>query len=158
MARPLSNIEYATFMTEVQPDSLGLPDWGGIVSWGGEFVLMFKMPSGEWALSDVTDGIPTSSGVIMPMDYLRNVPGVQTSAIGVFLYSIPANFMATALEKAAEAGNLASSYVQWTAQQVGDAISAILKPISSALPLTPIIVGTIAVLAFLYLPHPRKSS
>jgi hypothetical protein len=154
MPRPLSNIEYATFLSDVQPDSLGLPDWGGIAQWGGEYVLMFKMPSGEWALSDISDGIPSAAGTIMPADYLRNVPVYQPSGLEVFIYSLPQNFMASALQTTAAAGALASGVVTWTAEQVANAIKPIL---AAGIPIGPIAVAALVLLALIYLPKPRQA-
>lgn len=151
MARALSNIEYVTFLQDVQPDSLGLPDWGGMAQWGGEYVLMFKMPSGEWALSDVTSGIPYGGTVIDPATYLRNVPSYQPSGLEVFIYSLPANFMQAALEDAAAAGQLASNTIKWTAEQVANAI----KPSIDA-GLGPIAVAALVLLALIYIPAPKR--
>jgi hypothetical protein len=65
MPRRLSNIEYATFLTEIDVQSLGFPPWGGIVQWGSQDVLVF-LGTKQWNdvvqdyaqqifLSDVTD-------------------------------------------------------------------------------------------------------
>jgi hypothetical protein len=105
MPRPLSNIEWATFMTEVQPDSLGLPQWGGILNWDktGQYVLMFKMPDGSgWALTDVSDGIPAGSQVIPIQVYLQNVPTAPWS--NSILYWTPLGLTMSALAYLASGG------------------------------------------------------
>lgn len=153
MPFPLSSADYDSFIQAVNPDVLGLPDWGGIAQWNGRYVLMFKMPSGDWALSDVTGGIPYGSTTISIADYVKNVPSYQPNASDVFIYSLPANFMAVALEDAAAASALATKTVNWTAEQVADAIA----PIANAVSLGPIAIGALVILALIYLPKPRRS-
>jgi hypothetical protein len=152
MARPLSNIEWATFMTEVQPDNLGLPAWGGIVNWGGEYVLCFKMPSGEWALSDVTDGIPSQGQIIPITTYLQNIPSSQPSWAHVFVYSLPANMAQVALQDTAAIGSLATQALQITEQMIGDALKGIIQPAAEALTpaLWPIAIAAMVVLFVMY--------
>jgi hypothetical protein len=89
----------------------------------------------------------------MPADYLKNIPGEQTSNGAAFIYSLPQSFMTTALTDAAAVGNLASGYIQWTTQQIADA----LKPFGGVLPpIGPIVVAALVLLALIYLPKPRR--
>ena len=41
MPRRLSNIEWATFLTDIDVPALNLPPWGGIVEWGAQDILVF---------------------------------------------------------------------------------------------------------------------
>lgn len=153
MARALSNTQYASFLQDVQPDSLNLPQWGGIAQWSGLYVLMYKMTSGEWALSDITSGIPYGGTVVPVADYVKQLPSYQPSWTETFIYAIPVNFMAAAAEYAADAGALATQ----TAQVGGDTIRAALQPLiqSIVLPLAPMIVAALILFGVLYAPKPR---
>jgi len=152
MARALSDLEYVTFLDDVQPDSLGLPDWGAIVQWGGEFVLAFKMPSGEWALSDVTGGIPYGSTVIPIQTYIANVPRTQAGPLQTFIYSLAPESMATAAQALASVQALGSGAAQYTAQQVADAFSKLIGGVSTGLgpALIPLAAIAVAVLVLMY--------
>jgi hypothetical protein len=150
---PLSYLDYVAFIADVKPDSLSLPDWGGIAQWDGKYVLMFKMPSGEWALSDVTGGIPYGGNTIDVATYLKQMPSYQPSWSEVFIYSLAPNFMQQAAQYAADAGALATSVATVT----GSTIAAAFAPIAANVvaPLTPILIAALVVLAVIYVPKPR---
>jgi hypothetical protein len=157
MPRALSNIEYVTFLDEVKPDTLGLPAWGGITQWGGEYVLMFQMPTGEWALSDVTDGIPYGGTVIPINTYIANVTK-YISPSGWSVWDVGAESMQTALQAVASIGQLASQATQFSVQQVADALQKVLSGASKGLgsSILPLAVIAIAIV-FLYV-NPKKAS
>lgn len=113
---PLSIGDYQAFVSEVGIDTIyALPQWGGIFNWHGRYILAYVKPAGDFALTDITGGIPDSSvpGGMIPVDSLiRNMPATQTSSLGVFLYSIPANFLQVAKEDAiATAGAIGGAIV-----------------------------------------------
>jgi hypothetical protein len=150
----LSDADHLQFLTEVNPDSLGLPQWGGIAQWHGRYILMFLMPNSDnilsdsWALSDISDGIPFGNTTINVQTYLQNIPSSGPTYWGTFWGTLPANFMAQAAEVTAAAGALASETVVWTAQQVGAVVSGITAPVLNAatVPLAMIAAIAIAVL------------
>jgi hypothetical protein len=152
MPRRLSNIEWITFLNEVQPDHLSLPDWGGIANWGGTYVLMFKMPSGEWALSDISDGIPYGASIVPVQDYLATVPSYQPSWTTTFIYSIPQNVAAVALQYAAGAGSLVTQTVNVTADEIASILQKLLAGATSGLgpALWPVALIGVAVLVIMY--------
>ena len=157
MARALSSLEYVTFMDEVMPDSLEIPPWGSIVQWGGLYVLVFHLPSGEWALSDITQGIPYGSTVIPVDTYLQNFNKQQIGATDAFWFSLPENFMQVALEGAAKVEALATQQAGVAAQTVADAFQKLLTGASAGLggALIPLAIVAAVVLVFVY--GPKKA-
>lgn len=130
----LSPDERNRFTNDVgQSTFRALPQWGGIIGWQGRFILAFQKPDFTWALTDVSDGIPSGDTVIPIATVIGNVPKNQTSTWNVFWYSLPQNFLDVAKESAAAA-------VQ----------SVVLNPYTDIL-----IIAAIAVFALLYLPRPR---
>jgi hypothetical protein len=114
---------------------------------------MFKMPSGEWALSDITGGIPWGGSTIDAATYLRTLPSYQPSWTTSFIYSIPQNFMATVGQYAADVGALGIA----GANILGSVFAAAIQPIAATLPLTPIIVAAVVVLALIYVPKSKSA-
>lgn len=152
MARMLSNLEYVTFLQDVQPDSLNLPAWGAVILWANEYVLAFKMPSGEWALTDITDGVPYGSTVIPVQQYLANVPRYQVSSLDVFVYSIPQSVAQSTLELAADLGALGSAVTSYTSEQVASAFQNLVGGLSTGLgpALLPLAAIALVVLVVMY--------
>jgi len=163
MPRPLSNPEWAAFMQSPNPATLNFPPWGGVVNWGGtgQYVLCFQMPSdGSWALSDITDGVPWGgapggSGVVPVQQYLQTVNSATAPDGSVFWNALPANFMQSAINFAAQAGALATQGVTITAQTVGQALQSILGGAASGLQPLGIPIALVEILIILFL-IPRK--
>lgn len=151
MSRRLSNPEYAAFLQEVDLNTMGLPQWGGIVEWGGQFVMVYHAPAGDWQLTDVTDGIPSGAGVVPIRDVVSTVPRNATSSWNVFWYSLPQNFLDVAGERAKQIGD-ATVYV---AQTVGTAAGAITGPLLGNLTIPLIALGIAAL--FLYGPSLKRA-
>lgn len=136
---PLSATDESAFVNDVGWEALGsLPDWGGIIVWRGRSVLVFPKTNGTYAFTDITDGIPAGSTTIPVSLLIENVPKTQTSTFGVFLYSLPQNFYAVAVEKA-----------KTLASDAGE----VIQPLIPGLGLTAIIV--IGILIYLYAPRTR---
>jgi hypothetical protein len=100
MTRPLNNHEYFAFLDDVHvfvpyetgdPRAYDPPPWGGIVEWEGMFVLVYPLPNGEVALTDITDGIPMGDRIIRVQDYLATVPTRETP--GARIYGLAEGFM-----------------------------------------------------------------
>lgn len=140
---PLSTSDREAFMSSLNWGTLySLPQWGGIFEWQNRYILVFPKPNGDYALTDVSGGIPDSSvpgGMIPIASVIKNIPKTQTSSLAVFFYSLPSNFMAVAKEDAIA---------------VASGAGEILSPLLPAFSLTAIIV--LGVLAFIYLPRPRS--
>ena len=135
MPRRLSNIEWVTFQQEVDLNALGLPPWGGVISWHDMDVLAFKAVSGEWYLTDVSD----------LSDRFAAYPKVYVPEWKVFLYSLPESVM----QSAAAAPEIISNAVIWTAAKVGETAGALVKPLT--LPL--VILGLVTVLLIMREAH-----
>src|SRR6266478_522678 len=88
MARRLSNLEWGTFLHEVDVRSIGFPPWGGVVEWGGMQVLVYIGPAGEVFLTDVS-GSQFASNFVKTWD-----PNSQ-----VWWYHLPRETMATIVQQ-----------------------------------------------------------
>lgn len=99
---PLSEADRQQFIPDVGISYLwALPSWGGIAQWHGRYILVYLRPDGVYALTDISGGIPDSGapGGVIPVEaIIHNMPTTQTSSVGVFLYSLPANFIESAKE------------------------------------------------------------
>jgi hypothetical protein len=162
MPRSLSNLEYATFLSEVHPETLGLPAWGGITLWGNQYVLMFQLPSGDplqdeifgysgqWALSDVSDGIPYGATVIPIQTYIGSV-NKYISPSGWSVWDVGSDAMQAALKGVAAAAALAAQATQFSVQQISDALQKVLGGAAAGLgsALWPLAIVAAAII-FLY--------
>lgn len=139
---PLSASDQDAFINDVGVGTLyAMPDWGGIVVWRNRAILAYQKPNGDFALTDISGGIPDAGvpgGMIPATSLVKNMPTQQTSAFGVFVYSLPANFLQVAREDA-----LATT----------TAIGETIQPLIPALSLTAILV--VGVLIYMYAPRPR---
>jgi len=140
---------------------LNFPPWGGVVNWGGtgQFVLCFQMPSGEWALSDITDGVPWNNQIIPVQQYLQSMPSSMTSAGDVFWNTLPANFMQSTLEFAANVGALAKQtlhgvggIMQVSAEEIAAILAKLLAGVTPTLStlLVPVALVAAVVLFTMY--------
>jgi hypothetical protein len=133
-------------MQSPNPDTLGFPQWGGVVNWGGngQYILCFNLPQGTqwggWALTDITDGIPFGDQVIPAQQYLANIPSSQTPAGDIFWNTLPSNFMQEALTFASNAGQVVTRGVQAvggiatiTADQIAQIFKALAAGVTPAL-------------------------
>jgi hypothetical protein len=140
---PLSKQDYADFVNDVGFYRLStMPDWGTIFFWRNRYVLAFQKVDDTFALTDISGGIPTTrvaSGVIPAEILVHNTPTTQTSTFGVFMFSLPSNFMDIAIEKAKAAAATGAE---------------IIAPLVPALGITSLII--IGVLVFMYAPRPRS--
>jgi hypothetical protein len=140
---PLSASDYSQFMNEAGPALSGLPSWGGIIEWHNRYVLAFYDAVGNWRLTDISGGVPTSRGTVPISALLSDIPRTETPAWEVFLYTLPGNFLDVATERA---GQIAAAG--------GSVVDAAIKPL---LPdLMPLAVIAVAVLAFMYLPRAKS--
>ena len=158
--RPLSNMEYVSFMDSVDPDSLSIPQWGSIVGWDGRYVLAFKRPDGQWALTDVTGGIPWRDQMIPIAAVLAEMPVHYEGPTA--LYSLGVSFGDTVARAAAALGYVigwtaveVNAAVQAVATSVGQAAGGILAPTVSSLTVPLIAIGIAALI--IYLPKPRSA-
>jgi hypothetical protein len=139
---PLSNDDRNQFINDVGFSALSsMPDWGSIFIWNNRVVLAFRDALGSYRLTDITMGIPNPNapnGVLESSFLIANMPKTQTSSFGVFMYSLPQNFVDIAIEKAKAA-----------TQTIADIAQPLVFP-------TGIIVGiAVVVLYFVYGPHRR---
>ncbi len=137
---PLSDADRNQLINDVGYSALSsMPDWGSIFVWNNRVVLAFRDALGNYRLTDITMGIPVASapnGVLESSYLIASMPKTQTSSFGVFMYSLPQNFMDIAIEKAKAA-----------AQTVGEIVQPLVLP-------TGLIVGiAVVVLYFVYGPH-----
>jgi len=135
MSRRLSNIEFGTFLHDVDVRRLNLPPWGGIVEWYNQKILVYLRPQ-EVFLTDVTDEPELLSNIVKQYD----------SSAGVWYYRIPEEFLRRSVEVAEQAGNLASQVVE-NIPEIG-AWSERMGTLA--------IVGGLIVLAVLYVPRPSR--
>ena len=129
MPRRLSNIEWATFLHDVDVNRLNLPSWGGAVDWGGLQILVFHGASGEWFLTDISDSPQLIAGY----------PATQDPWGKVWLYSLPEATM----ESIKEAPGVIASAVVATATEVGKTAGVLTGPLLSNLTVPLIVVGII---------------
>ena len=137
---PLSDDDRNQMINDVGFSALGsMPDWGSIFIWRNRVVLAFRDALGSYRLTDITMGIPVPSapgGVLDASILLQDMPKTQTSSFGVFMYSLPQNFIDIAVEKA-----------KALSQTVGDIVQPLVLPIGT------IIGVAVVVLYFVYGPH-----
>jgi len=129
MPRRLSNIEWATFLQDVDVNALNLPSWGGVVDWGGLQILVFHAGSGEWFLTDISDSPQLFAGY----------PRTQDPWAKVYITSLPES----AVESIVAAPGVIASAVVATASEVGKTAGALTGPLLSNLTLPLIVVGII---------------
>src|SRR6266576_213509 len=130
MPRRLSNIEWATFLQDVDVNALNLPSWGGVVDWGGLQILVFHGGSGEWFLTDISDSPQLFAG------YPRTEDPWGKAA----LYALPEATM----ESIVAAPGVIASAVVATASEVGKTAGVLTGPLLSNLTLPLIVVGILA--------------
>lgn len=140
MPRRLSNIEWATFLKDIDGALIGLPPWGGIVHWNGIDVLVFIGANGEVNTTDVTDLGPAWESQVNQTS--------QPTEAEVFLYSLPENVVQVMAEDAKAAGQVLITTVQIVGQAIGAGLGAATKPLFENLGPVLIVVGL--VLAYAY--------
>jgi hypothetical protein len=145
MARRLSDMEWATFLSQVNVPALGLPPWGGVVEWQGMEVLVYIGPSGEVFTTDISDN-PQLLAEYQSSQYRIFDPNSQ-----VWWYNLPQQLLTTTINDAIAAGQVVQSTITLITTTAGQAAGNIIKPIVE--PLTPVLIGVGLLLALMYLPR-----
>lgn len=139
MARRLSNMEWATFLHEVDIAALKLPPWGGIVEWNSMLVLVYIGPSGEVFLTDLTGN----------QQFVANFQRNWDATSSVFWYHIPRETMAAIVEGSKGALVATQAIVKTVGDAAGSLTSPLLVPLLKELRV-PIVIALV-ILAFIYL-------
>ena len=147
MARRLSDMEWATFLSEVNVPALGLPPWGGVVQWSGMDVLVYIGPSGEVFTTDISDNSQLLA------QYQSSQYKTFDANSQVWWYYLPQQLIQTTISDAIAAGQVIQSTINVITTTAGQAAGNVLKPIVA--PLTPILIGVGLLLALIYLPGRR---
>lgn len=129
MPRRLSNIEWVTFLNEVDVERLPLPAWGGVLEWRGMQVLVFHGANGEWFVTDISDR----------PDIFAGYPKTQDPWGKVAIYSLPREVVNATIEAPA----VIASAVKATGQAVGETAGALTGPLLQNLTVPLIVVGII---------------
>lgn len=134
--RPLSDIQWATFLSEVNVPALGLPPWGGIVEWGNMDVLIYiNASSGEVFTTDAT-------GVNIPA--ISNTPKTYDQNQGIWYYQLPQAIIQTIAGEASQAAALVKQATTTVADIVGSTAAAVTAPLVGQLSPITIIAAVIA--------------
>jgi len=151
MPRRLSDMEWSTFLNQVDVNSLNLPPWGGVVQWQDMYILVFICPSsgtlcskGEAMLTDVSD--ISSRFTSYPRQYY--------SFWEVFVYNLPQQALAETYQIAKDTAIATGTIVTNVAKTAGEAAGAAVSPILQ--PLSPIIITALVLFGILYLPKVTK--
>jgi hypothetical protein len=145
MARRLSDVEWASFLSQVNVPQLGLPPWGGVVEWEGMAILVYIGPTGEVFTTDITDNSQLLS------QYQSAQYKTYDPDSAVWWYYLPQQIMQTTVNDAIAAGQALQSTINYVTTVAGQAAGNVIKPIVE--PLTPILIGVGLVLALMYLPR-----
>lgn len=147
----LSDPAWLAFQNDINVSALSLPPWGGVVQWGNQFVLVYICPAdgslcrkGEVMLTDVSDR----------SDLIKNIPRTYDAGAGVWVYHLPAAFMATLVSEAKTVLETTNTIVQTVAEAAGEAAGGLTQPLLSNL--TVPLIGLGLLLALVYLPQPRR--
>ena len=142
MARRLSNIEYATFLTDIDVFSLGLPPWGGIVQWGGIDVLVF-IGTKLWndVLQDYVTQIFLTDVTDQSAQWKAQATQEYSDAEHVFWWSLGESVLTSIYNVAQQAGAVVSTAIDSAGKLVG-AVGTVSTNIMSVLVLA--LVGFIA--------------
>jgi hypothetical protein len=143
MPRRLSDIEWATFLHDVNVPALNLPPWGGVVDWGGEKILVYIGPTGEVFTTDISDR----------PDLLQNIAASYDPTSQIWYYQLPQAVMQTVVEEAQATGQFVKSTITEIANIIGQAAGDVTKPIIDNL--TPILIGAAVLLGLMYLPRKK---
>jgi hypothetical protein len=136
----LSDPAWLAFQNDININSLNLPPWGGVVQWANSYILVYICQTdgtlcrkGEVMLSDVTDR----------QELLANVPRSYDATAGVWIYQVPAAFMATLYDEAKPVIEGTGIVIQKVSEAVGSAAGAIAKPLVEDLTI-PIALAAVA--------------
>jgi len=141
MARRLSNIEWATFLSVVDvPNIQDLPPWGGVVWWNEQAILVYIAPSGEIYATDVTDD----------PQLIKNVPRYYDANQEIWYYRLSEQLVIGTIQFAQDAGKVLKD----VAVVAGETSGAILSPTLQALSIPLAAVGIVLVL--MYLPKSKS--
>jgi hypothetical protein len=136
MARRLSNMEWATFLSEVNVPALNLPPWGGVIEWRGMQVLVYIGPTGEVFTTDVSD---------MP-EITANTSRVYDAHQEVWVYRVPQEMLATAIADAKWLAEVTMATVEEAGQVIGTTAGKITGPLLENLTLPLVVVGVIGLI------------
>ena len=145
MARRLSDMEWATFLAQVNVSALGFPPWGGVVEWEGMDVLVYVGPSGEVFTTDISDDPQFLA------QYQSSQYKTYDANSGVWWYNLPQQLLTTTINDAIAAGQVIQSTVNAITSAAGQAAGGLIAPIVQ--PLTPVLIGVGVLLALIYLPR-----
>jgi hypothetical protein len=135
MPRRLSNVEWVTFLQEVNVPALGLPPWGGVVEWRGMDILVYIGPSGEVFTTDVTGDQIT-----------QNVARVYDARAETWYYHLPEEVIQQAADVAIRTGQVTQSSIEEVARVVGSAAGTLTQPILSNLSLPLVVLGIVGMI------------
>jgi hypothetical protein len=136
MARRLSNIEWATFLQEVNVPALGLPPWGGVIEWRGMDILVYIGPTGEVFTTDVSD---------MPA-ITSNTTRVYDARQEVWAYHLPEQLLQTTIADAAAVAKVTTSTVEELGRVIGETAGGLTAPLLENLTLPLVVVGVIGLI------------
>ena len=123
--RKLSDIEWTTFLGEVNVSELGLPPWGGVIDWRGMLILVYVAPSGEVFTTDVSQVPALTAGI----------PRYYDERQQTWWYHLPEQLTQRTFE---------------VAQEAGEVLQAGVGGVTATLNFLPIIVFGLAAVALLY--------
>jgi hypothetical protein len=87
-------------------------------------------------------------------DLIKNIPRTYDAGAGVWVYHLPAAFMATLVSEAKTVLETTNTIVQTVAEAAGEAAGGLTQPLLSNL--TVPLIGLGLLLALVYLPQPRR--
>jgi hypothetical protein len=138
--RRLSDIEWATFLHDVNVPALNLPPWGGVVDWGGEKILVYIGPTGEVFTTDISDR----------PDVLANIAASYDPTSQIWYYQLPEAVLQTIVGEAETTGQIIKSSLTEIAQIAGQVAASATAPLLQNL--NPILIGALVLLGLMYLP------
>lgn len=147
---PLSSSDYSDFMNEIGPGLSNLPSWGGVIQWRRRYILAFLDAVGNWRLTDITGGIPVNGEMLPASVLVQDLPTTELGPVGAFLYSLPGNLYAVAVERLQQLKAAGVAVGQAVGETAGDIIAPLATSLTPAL--GPLALIAVAVLAFMYLP------
>jgi hypothetical protein len=159
MPRRLSDPEWSAFLRDVKVSDLGLPPWGGIVEWAGQYILVYIGPE---RTQDLCASTAQDSEAPYPITceheiFLTDVSDLSQSwrnqvrqavyneQMDVFWYELPQEIMHEIATRAAQAGQLLVSTAEIIGQTAGAATGPLLANLT--LPLVAAAVVAVIVLA-----------
>lgn len=151
MPRRLSDVEWSTFLNQVDINSLNLPPWGAVVQWQGMYILVYICPSSgvlcqknEAMLTDVSD----------IASRFTSYPRTYDTFWEVFIYNVPQQAIVETYQVAKDTAIATGTLVTNVATVAGEAVGAATKPLLEGL--APILVPALVLFGLVYLPQVKR--